>query len=41
MISGRIEELKECYKIGQREMLTALPELLKGKVLLYRNNKMW
>lgn len=36
----RLNELKEAYNLGEEEMLLALPELLKGKALLwYRNSK--
>uniref|UniRef100_A0A1Y1LPB7 Retrotransposon gag domain-containing protein n=1 Tax=Photinus pyralis TaxID=7054 RepID=A0A1Y1LPB7_PHOPY len=36
----RIEELRECYGYSGRELLLALPELLKGRALLwYRNNR--
>ena len=36
----RIEELQECYTISNGDMLTALPELFRGKALLwYRNSK--
>lgn len=36
----RIEELIECYRMEEDHLLRALPELLKGQVLLwYRNNK--
>lgn len=36
----RIEELIHCYSFSQNDMLSALPEVFKDKVLLwYRNNK--
>lgn len=36
----RIEELKVCYQFSDTDLLLALPELLRDKVLLwYRNNK--
>lgn len=36
----RIDELRECYGFTEDDLLLALPELLKGKTLLwYRNHK--
>uniref|UniRef100_A0A1Y1MHC8 Retrotransposon gag domain-containing protein n=1 Tax=Photinus pyralis TaxID=7054 RepID=A0A1Y1MHC8_PHOPY len=36
----RIDELRECYGFTEADLLLALPELLKGKALLwYRNHK--
>uniref|UniRef100_A0A1Y1KP35 CCHC-type domain-containing protein n=1 Tax=Photinus pyralis TaxID=7054 RepID=A0A1Y1KP35_PHOPY len=36
----RLEELQACYQLSDNDLLSALPELLKDKALLwYRNNK--
>lgn len=36
----RVQELRKCYNFSEPELLVALPELLKDKVLLwYRNNQ--